>query len=85
LTYVLDLRAAREGKKNMKWEIKRIKKWIKMLKIEQEKVIPRIILAWLISTFIIMPIKHVSPILFYTICAILLWVAIYKLYILNEK
>jgi len=71
----------REGINNRR----ELKKWLNMLKIDQEKIIPRIILAWLISTFIIMPIRHVSPELFYTICAILLWVAIYKLSILNEK
>ena len=53
--------------------------------MNQEKVIPRLILAWLVGTFIIMPIRHVSPIAFYTICAILLWIAIYKLSMSDEK
>jgi len=39
-----------------------------------------IIMSWLIAIFILMPLRQASPLAFYIVCAILLWVAIYRLY-----
>tara|TARA_R100000687_G_C6296346_1_gene93798 strand:- start:183 stop:341 length:159 start_codon:yes stop_codon:yes gene_type:complete len=44
-----------------------------------------VIISWIVAIFILMPLRQVSPVIFNSVCAILLWVAIYRLYIRKNK
>tara|TARA_R100000234_G_scaffold105596_1_gene75880 strand:+ start:111 stop:272 length:162 start_codon:yes stop_codon:yes gene_type:complete len=44
-----------------------------------------IIISWLVAIFILMPLRQASPVIFNSVCAVLLWVAIYRLYIKKDN